>query len=178
MWCPMLSTRTSLGAGSMMAKSKLIAFNEAVQMAGLEPKSGLQAIKNEHRRLIKANKKSLSYGSSNVDGGLQAANPQEHRWDYVIGFGGSNCRVIWVEFHRADSTHEVINFLKKLSWLKSKLKTGEFSRLNDLTQVSERLSEKPFRWIHQGKSKIKRESREARILAQNGMSGPEHMLEL
>jgi len=66
--------------------------------------------------------------------------------------------------------------LRKLQWLKVKLKTEKFRSLADHTRAAEAEGEIPFRWLYKGKTSLRAGGKEARQLAQNGMRLPERRI--
>lgn len=85
-------------------------------------REGVQALTREHRQGLK--NAQIATGSIDLDAALQAAYPNDHRWDYGIGLpqDARTEKVLWLEVHHAASgeTERVINKLKALkAWLQS-----------------------------------------------------------
>ena len=83
--------------------------------------------------------------------------------------------LVWLEAHPASSTGEVQKMLDKLAWLKAKLAQPDFDGLRTLEhKVS------AYRWLAMtGAIRILPNSRrEARRLAQAGLSSPQRHVEL
>ena len=81
---------------------------------------GVQALTREHRRGL--DNAPLATGSMDLDAALQAAFPNDHRWDYGIGLphDAQTEKVLWLEVHHAASgeTERVIRKLQALkTWL-------------------------------------------------------------
>jgi hypothetical protein len=104
---------------------------------------GLQALRTQDRPHVSAADTRLLKGSVNVDGALQATQPNANRWDFAIGYRHSNRQkdcIYWVEIHTAnDKETEVV--LRKLVWLRQWL-TNEGQPLNAF--------ERDFIWVSSG----------------------------
>ena len=153
-------------------------FKKSAEMAGLESEPGKQAIKREYRDQIDTGKSVALRGSLDMDKHFQNLEPSANRWDYAVGFKSTSHFVIWVEAHAANSSHEIDAVLKKLLWLKSKLKTKNFSYLNKLTNRAGQLNFRPYRWIYSGKMSFRSGGKEEKRLAQAGMRLPERKLQI
>ena len=130
-------------------------------------KNGLQALKRQNRNQIKCNASRDLKGSVDIDPCLRERYPTEPRWDYVFGYKD---RIYYMEIHPAGSTGEVKRIVAKLEWLKQWRKLSAPS-LEDLEGQS------TYHWISTGKtaSSVKR-GKYLQILAQNGIRGPEAVL--
>lgn len=153
-------------------------FHDAAINAGLQPQQGKQAVKNEYRSQINVGGDFTFTGSADLDQAFIHSEPNSHRWDYVVGFKNSLEFVIWIEPHPANSAKDIDTVLRKLSWLKGKLKTSEFSGLCQLTDNTEQLGIIPYRWTYSGKSKLRVHGKQKRRLTHAGMKLPERWIQI
>ena len=128
---------------------------------------GLQALERRDRNKINVNSSRDLKGSVYIDTCLRNLYPNEPRWDYVFGYKD---RVYYVEVHPADNTRKVREVTAKLRWLKQ-WRGGSAQSLEDLEGQS------TYHWISTGRtaSSVKR-GRYLQILAQNGIRGPDPIL--
>ena len=102
-------------------------FKEALsQTPNLETawQPGLQALRAEDKRHIKAEDTGQLCGSADVDTALLPKDPQANRWDFAIGYQHTNRKhefIYWVETHTG-SDDQIKVVLKKLEWLKTWLR--------------------------------------------------------
>lgn len=85
---------------------------------------GLGGLANSHRNLIAQDVKTQIGDSLDLDAALQAAYPNDHRWDYLLGRSG---KVLGLEPHSAkeDQVSTVIDKRKAArDHLKAHLKAG------------------------------------------------------
>ena len=152
------------------------AFEQAAQVAGLQAQPGLGAIKAEYRAGIALRSGHRHTASLDIDASFLTAEPTSPRWDYSIGIrsGAGQELLVWLEAHPASSTGEVQKMLDKLAWLRAKLAHPDFASMHALTpKVS------AYRWLAMtGAIRILPNSREARRLAQAGLSPPQRHVEL
>lgn len=157
------------------------AFHVAASAAGLLPLGGKDAVEGSYRAQIIVSKGAQFTGSVDVDGHYSVAEPQSHRWDYGLGVALSDGAEIacWVEPHPASSTGSVGTMLKKLDWLKAKLKTPPFRQLNAMTFKQSQGIQR-FHWLltPQGVCRITATSKEARTLAKAGLRMPARQITL
>ena len=157
------------------------AFHVAACAAGLLPLGGKDAVEGSYRAQIIVSKGAQFTGSVDVDGHYSVAEPQSHRWDYGLGVALSDGAEIacWVEPHPASSTGSVGTMLKKLDWLKAKLKTPPFRQLNAMTFKQSQGIQR-FHWLltPQGVCRITATSKEARTLAKAGLRMPARQITL
>lgn len=162
-------------------KKKISGFHSAALDAGLVPQAGKEAVEGSYRAQIQVNKGGAFSSSVDVDSYFRAAEPQSHRWDYGIGIHLTNGQelVCWVEPHPASSTGQVSKMLEKLAWLKSKLETPAFKKLKAMTHASGHTGT-PYYWLRtvSGECRISANSREAKLLALNGLRMPTQHLTL
>ena len=129
--------------------------------------NGLQAFERQDKNKIKINSSRELKGSVYIDECLERRYPNAPRWDYVLGYKD---RVYYVEIHPADNTRKVGEVTAKLGWLKQwrKLAAKNLEGLED---------QSTYHWISTGKtlSSIKR-GKYLQILAQNGIRGPDSLL--
>ncbi len=119
-------------------------------------KSGLKAL-GGYSSKIQLEDTARCEGSADLDTCLLATYPQSNRWDYVFSYKG---HTYFVEVHSAD-TSEVSVVLKKLAWLKGWL-------ISQAPQVNQ-LSPKSFYWIQSNGYHISKNSRQEKLLAQQGL---------
>lgn len=154
-------------------------FLESAKKAGLNGKPGKQAIKGTYRKQISTGENSGFTGSVDLDHHFSNAEPNANRWDYGVGFKhGDGEFVIWIEPHPAGSSKEVDIILKKLEWLKSKLRLRGYEGLSELTNMAEGKGEIPYRWLYEGKTSFRSGGKEAKRLAQKGMKLPEKYINI
>ena len=129
--------------------------------------NGLQALERRDRNKINVNSSRDLKGSVYIDECLKRQYRNAARWDYVFGYRD---RVYYVEVHPADNTRKVREVTAKLRWLKQ-WRRGSAQSLEDLEGQS------TYHWISTGRtaSSIKR-GRYLQILAQNGIRGPDSVL--
>lgn len=148
-------------------------FDRAASRAGLAVCKGKNAVKAEHQAAISIHAEWGNTGSVDLDAHFVNAEPNSVRWDYGLGVSnGSIDLVFWIEPHPASSTREVKRLGRKVTWLKSKLRTSPFSELSTMTDKTIALGHNPYRWVHAGSIHIARNSREARELARAGVEFP------
>lgn len=125
---------------------------------------GLQALRESDRNRLSCATPRRLRGSIDLDSHLAATQLQATRWDYGIGLRHDDTkdRVIWLEVHPASSGH-VSEILDKLRWLRDWLRDSA-PRLNALPRE--------FVWVSSGPVHLQQGSRQARILASNGMRHP------
>lgn len=147
------------------------AVQEAAELAA-HFRPGLQALTSAHAgRVVCAHPRKLT-GSINIDAALQPAFPNAPRWDYGIGYVERHAEVaIWVEVHSANSTH-VSEVIDKVKWLRKWL-SDHAPALFKMTRRSD-----GFVWVATGPVALQRGSRQARQLAQAGVSFPRRNLKL
>jgi hypothetical protein len=131
---------------------------------------GLQALRREARNQIRCSDPRCFTGSINLDEALAEVEPDSPRWDYGLGYKKDEETALWVELHPASSGH-VEEVLRKLSWLRNWLRR-DAPHLWNLTKGG-------FYWIApSGPITITPNSRQAKLLAANGLSGPMRCLQL
>ncbi|MEY4909702.1 MAG: hypothetical protein RL260_3420 [Pseudomonadota bacterium] len=152
------------------------AFEQASRIAGLVAQPGLGAVKAEYRAGVALRSGHRHTASLDLDAEFLATEPTSPRWDYGVGMRSEAGRelLVWLEAHPASSTGEVQKMLDKLAWLKAKLARPDFDGLRTLEhKVS------AYRWLAMtGAIRILPNSREARRLAQAGLSSPQRHVEL
>ena len=154
-------------------------FQQFATEAGLHASAGKQAMSAGYRGQVTVAGRYRFTESVDLDQHFSNAEPNANRWDYGVGFKHENGEfIIWIEPHPASSSKEVDVILKKLAWLKSKLRSRDYDGLYKLTYAREDKNKRPFRWIYSGAMNIKRGSKEAKRLAQKGMKLPERRIEI
>lgn len=144
----------------------LDSVNNTPSIAG-HGKVGLSALTATYKKKITLINPRLCEGSLDIDNTLKHSLPNEHRWDYAIGY---NENIIFIEVHPA-TTSEVSTVIAKLNWLKKWLK----NRNNKLT---ENCNETSFHWISTNGCNINPQSKHARQLALTGMTSPRAQLNI
>lgn len=79
-------------------------------------KSGLQALGPHSNKVIPHDSRRCD-GSVDLDTGLKQAMPNEHRWDYVLGYNGKS---YFMEVHPASG--QATEVIRKATWLRAWLK--------------------------------------------------------
>jgi len=153
-------------------------FLDAAIAAGLDGQAGKQAIKTEYRAQVVVQGAAGFSGSVDLDEHFKAAEPNENRWDYGVGFNVGEEFALWIEPHPANGSGEVAVMIGKLAWLKAKLQTPDFKDLADLTRIAEAKGEIPFRWLYKGKTSYRTGGKEAKLLAQKGLRLPERRIQV
>lgn len=170
-------------AKGVKAPAAMSAFQAAAHAAKLDAdthfSAGLGAIKGCYRPCIQARDTRMLRGSLDLDGALETIEPGNHRWDYGIGLqlvGNGPEIAVWVEFHPA-STSEVDVVLKKLDWLREKLRV--FKQLGKLTQTAAQTGVRNFHWLPTGSGvHIPSHTPQARRLAAQGLTVTASVLRL
>jgi hypothetical protein len=160
-----------------------VTFEEAVRSASAPVsgayRKGKQAIAGEHREQIRCSDTRRLTGSVDLDAALGevAEFRDANRWDYGLGFRekAGHEVAVWVEVHPANPG-EVRVVLRKLQWLKDWLSDGAAG----LALLSQRESANGhFHWLATDTgTSIPPTSREARLLAQQGLRIPRRTLTL
>jgi hypothetical protein len=141
--------------------------------------AGKQALKGEHRDLVKCRNARRFTGSIDLEAALMSSPPREqiNPWDYGLGFRENDGReaAIWIEVHPA-STSEVTTILKKLEWLRNWLR-NEAPELHAMSRRSS--GESCFLWLATPAGvHIRSGSPQARRLQQAGLTLPRQTIEL
>ncbi|MDE0686977.1 MAG: hypothetical protein OXI61_02310 [Candidatus Poribacteria bacterium] len=145
-------------------------FIEAIQNSpeiAICLENGLQALERRDKNKVNMNSSRDLKGSVYIDKCLERRYPNSPRWDYVFGYKD---QIYYVEVHPADNTRKVREVTAKLRWLKQ-WRGGSAQSLEDLERQS------TYHWISTGRtaSSVKR-GRYLQILAQNGIRGPDSVL--
>lgn len=174
-----MSRRGQGGRKSANAKPAASQFVAAATLAGLPTQPGKGALDSQYRSMLDSNGATLT-ASVDMDQAYLASEPQSPRWDYGIGIAeaGDIEKAFWLEPHPASSTGEVQRMLAKLAWLKDKLALAQFAELRQLTQRASAAGQPVYIWLHSGANRILPSSREARLLARNGLSLPKRHITL
>jgi hypothetical protein len=152
------------------AQSPKESFRQAVEStARLQLKPGLQAVKRGegHGRILAKEPKRL-LGSVAIDDDCLVDYPNDHRWDYVIGYDGEGVATAnFVEVHSAE-TSNVSDVANKLRWLKGFLLESTQSKLAALPRT--------YHWVASGKVNIPRHTPQYKTLnvalRKQGLQGP------
>jgi len=126
--------------------------------------AGLQALGSNSRK-VEINSTRHLTGSVDIDSCVAASYPNDHRWDYVFGYKD---RIYYVEVHPG-TTGEVSVVIAKLNWLKQ-------WRRHSAASLEASQHRSSYHWVSSGRTAITKNSKYSRILAQNGISGPNSML--
>ena len=157
-------------------------FETASAQASIPLSGGKGAIAGAYRTRVVAAAGYAFTHSIDLDGHFQPDEPNSPRWDYGVGIKSGNGAELafWVEPHPASSTGEVQKMLDKLNWLKAKLKTKEFSEFKALCDAAAQNRVIPYRWqtSEDGVIRITSKSKEARLLALNGLAMPSRHITL
>ena len=153
-----------------------MSFQAAATAAGLDPLLGKQAMENRHRQQIKEGGGTRVVGSVDLDGHFQRTEPEANRWDYAVGFRRSKEFAVWIEAHPASSPQDVGLVIRKLGWLKGKLRKSGFRGLARLTELAPAASR--YCWLYQGSCRFRAGGKEQRVLAKHGMRLPSRWLEI
>jgi hypothetical protein len=127
-------------------------------------RAGLQALGSNSTKIRVVSTNNLK-GSVDIDSCVKYVYPTDHRWDYIFGYED---HVYYVEIHPG-STGEVKVIIKKLNWLKQ-------WRKHSATNLENIQHRSTYHWVSSGKIAITKNSKYSRILAQNGISGPNSIL--
>ena len=157
---------------------KSTSFLKAAAAAGLNGECGKQAIKAMYQGQLSKSGTAGFTGSVDLDRHFKKAEPNANRWDYGVGFNHVKEFALWVEPHPANRRGEIDVMIRKLNWLKSKLKSPGYEDLAALTKAAEERDERPFRWLYKGKTSFRKGGKEARLLAQAGMRLPERRIQV
>lgn len=152
----------------MTFKSEVMACSEL--RAGFRP--GLQALRKADRKRVVCGETQRLAGSIDLQKALQARYHNEPLWDYGIGLRSVRKEeAVWIEIHPASSNH-VREVISKAAWLKKWL--GAYARgLLQMTRKTDGCV-----WIATSGVSLSRNSRQARELANNGVSFPQKRLHL
>lgn len=150
---------------SKIAKKKArLTFKEAIE-ATVDVKNcycqGKQAIPNAERSKVELSNPRNCGGSLFIDNCLisQGLYPNDNRWDYAIDYNGE---VYFIEVHTA-KTDEVSTVLRKLKWLKKWL-------ISSAPEIKALQAKKtPYYWIQSNGYHISPNSRQEKLLNQNGL---------
>ncbi len=126
-------------------------------------REGSQALRGNASCIQVSNPRHIE-GSVDIDSCLQNRYPQEHRWDYAVGY---NNQIFYIEVHTA-SNSEVPVVIDKLNWLRDWL-----NRQRNAEELFERSS---FHWITRGKVAVTKTSRYGRQLTKAGLPSPRRVL--
>jgi hypothetical protein len=157
------------------------AFAQAARAAGLEPQPGKAAVESRYREAVVLTSGHKHTASIDTDAHFCKEEPNEPRWDYGLGLSTAAGEefLLWMEPHPASSTGKVQKMLDKLNWLKDKLKTAPFAELLALERSARPHTRVVYRWLAAtGDNRIPQTSKEARKLAQAGLSQPQRFVRL
>ena len=128
-------------------------------------RKGLQAL-GAHSAKVKVHKTRDLKGSVDIDTCLERLYPNASRWDYVFGYKN---HVYYVEVHQG-KTSEVESVIKKFKWL-------EQWRSRSATNLENLKDQSSHHWISaSGTASIRKGSSYQRKLDQNGILGPDSVL--
>lgn len=131
-------------------------------------RNGLQALGSNSSKLRPADTRNCK-GSIDIDSCLAVSNPNDSRWDYMVGYDQN---VYFIEIHPA-YTSEVDTVINKLVWLKGWLNQDGLP-----IKLSFEPQNTAYHWIASGKITILKNSVYARRLAQSGLDIPKSYLKL
>jgi hypothetical protein len=121
---------------------------------------GLGALKTTDRSHVSKRSSTKLAGSVNIDKALEPAQPDAHRWDYLVGAHENNdeTRLHWIEFHPASSTGNISQIETKLIWLVNWMETTPLARYP-----------RNIVWVASGKSTFNSRNPELKRLASRGL---------
>lgn len=122
-------------------------------------KVGLSALKG-NREKVKASDTRKLFSSIDIDSAVKTICPNDSRWDYAIEYGNE---VYFLEVHPG-STSNIVEVLKKLSWLKNWL-TTRAPQINALKATSK----SPYYWTYTNNFNVLKSSRQYRAMLQSGL---------
>ncbi len=153
-------------------------FHRAVDAClDLKWRDGLQAIEKKDKRKIQPDDEHKLTGSVNIDKCLKKSLPDDKRWDYAVGYRGSNGKekVYFVEVHSADTSRHVEKVLGKAISLR------EWAEQNKSASELWKMP-REFHWVASGRVDMKhipKDDRRLKQLAQDfGINRPEERLVL
>jgi hypothetical protein len=147
-------------------------FHQAVcriQVLSDAYKPGLKALKEIDKNRLECRETRRLTGSVNLEETFRSYHPDETIWDYGIGWKKNQTDdvVIWIEVHPASSSH-IREIIAKVAWLKKWLNANDENRnLSNMTR-----KEDGYVWIASGRVSFQRTAKQARQLAQAGVSFP------
>lgn len=156
-------------------------FSTAAKAANLATQPGKAALDARYRSGVVLKAGFSHTESIDLDAAFQATEPNENRWDYAVGIraAAGEEMAFWIEPHPASSTSDVDAMLAKLRWLRLKLGRPENRQLRMLRDAAQPHGS-PYRWLVSQDSRIHITpmSREARLIAREGLSAPRHRVQL
>ena len=136
-------------------------------------KAGLDAVQENDRKYLGCEMGCKVAGSVNLDEAYRVANPYSNRWDYGVGFSvGKEEFATWIEPHSATSEREVGVMVRKLTWLKDKLSTAEYSELLAMTEKTGKNGYRKYWWVAPGRIGFRKGTSSARQLSIAGLNFP------
>lgn len=148
-------------------------FRKAVQACpDLTLREGMQAISSVNReKIIPDNTRSLT-GSVDMDKDLRELFPTEHRWDYVVGYNGSDGieKAYFIEVHPAE-TSEITCVIRKVQ----NLRAWAERNAADLWNMN---AKKEIHWLSSGRYNLRFNDSHLRKLALAGVGSPKRHLVL
>ena len=148
-------------------------FREAVRACpDLTPHDGLQALSPASRGRIRPQNTRSVTGSVDIDKDLIEQFPEDHRWDYAVGYAGSNDveKTYFIEVHPAE-TSEISCVIQKAEALKRWAQRCA-PELWNMTVPRE------IHWIASGRCDIRLNDSYRRKLALAGVGSPRQYLDL
>ena len=148
-------------------------FRKAVMACSdLTLREGLQAVSTADREKIHTENTRSVTGSVNIDKDLENHFPTDSRWDYAVGYRGSDNgeRTYFIEVHPAE-TSEVRCVINKVRSLRAWAERSAPDLWN-MTVPRE------IHWIASGRCNIRLNDSYRRQLAMEGVGSPKRYLEL
>jgi len=148
-------------------------FREAVTACSdLTLRDGLQAVSTADREKIHTENTRSVTGSINIDKDLENQFPTDSRWDYAVGYRGSDNgeRTFFIEVHPAE-TSEVRCVINKARSLKAWAERNA----PDLWNMTDPIE---IHWIASGRCNVRLNDSYRRLLAMEGVGSPKQYLEL
>ena len=135
-------------------------------------RDGLQAVSPANRVRIRPRDPRSVTGSVDIDADLRERFPTDNRWDYAVGYKGSDNRekVFFIEVHSAE-TSEISCVIRKAQNLKAWAERNA-SDLWNMTVPRE------IHWVASGRCDLRLNDSYKRLLAKAGVGSPKQYLEL
>jgi hypothetical protein len=148
-------------------------FRKAVKACSdLTLQDGLQAVSPANREKIRPKNTRSVTGSVDIDKDLENKFPTGNRWDYAVGYRGSDNieRTFFIEVHPAE-TSEIRCVVDKARSLKAWAERNA----QDLWNMT---VPREIHWIASGRCNVRLNDSYRRLLAMEGVGSPKQYLEL
>jgi hypothetical protein len=148
-------------------------FQTAVKACSdLTLRDGLQAVSPANRERIRPRDPRSVTGSVDIDEDLREQFPTENRWDYAVGYRGSDNieKAFFIEVHSAE-TSEISCVIRKAQ----NLKAWAVHNAPDLWNMT---VPREIHWVASGRCDLRLNDSYRRRLALVGLGSPKQYLEL